>query len=830
MNKYDISIVIPTANGNDKLTECIESLSNQKQPRFEVICVCTEQTEFDRGIIEKYKASGLEISCVTLDDHVQSGSWDMVMNSVSGEYVIFMSPDCILGTDALKIAYDKAVDNSADIVLIGTNSQNSTTGELKNSGKHLDKKRLPDTEPFSRKDYADGGLWSVTCPECSNKLYRKAFLYDNRIKMKNVMELDDAFMIYTSLSVAERICAVRDNIINIRQALVKGGISADTGDITAFIKSEDGFLHDLMERNVYSDIERDYVNRVLSVCCSNLKAYRNNMIVQQIMEAIIQSDFYNCGLMEHPEEYYTNIDNYFYVRSFVDGKKWCLDREHKLNDTANYSIVVNRSSEIVPKVSVVIPVYNCAEYIGECVESIMHQTLEEIEIICVNDGSTDDTMEILEELAEKDNRITVVTQGNRGASVARNHGIDIATGEYICYVDSDDLLENGTLECLYTKLKRDALDVLFYDGKIRYEEDKFDNSIRDGYYIRKNSYPEVYSGLDMLCRMQLNGDYRVTPCMQIASRKFIRESGIRFEECIYHEDNIYTFQVILNAKRASHVSEAFYVRRVRRNSIMTVKHNWNHCYGYFVSFMALQNILAKHDIEKEQLPAIYEIIYGICSSTQRIYDELPAAEKNYYYYLNTAEYYLFKMQFVSVSDIKKQKNDMAKKLGQTYEEKYTINEKLKAAYEEKTDMYMKLQHMRDDNARIKESREREYERNEELKEKLQQTYAEKSEINAKLRQTYAEKSEINAKLKQTYAEKSEINAKLKQAYAEKSEINAKLQQTYAEKTERGVQIKELTKENTKLKSEIEQLRSEVDQLLAKRGILHKLKDRMEEKN
>src|SRR5574344_575286 len=107
----------------------------------------------------------------------------------------------------------------------------------------------------------------------------------------------------------------------------------------------------------------------------------------------------------------------------------------------------------IPKVSVIIPVYNTEKYVRQAVESIRRQTLKDIELIIVNDGSTDGSMTILEELAAQDERIKLFSQENQGLSVTRNIGLSHSTGEYVYFMDSDDLLVSDTLLKCYVKCK-----------------------------------------------------------------------------------------------------------------------------------------------------------------------------------------------------------------------------------------------------------------------------------------------------------------------------------------------------------------------------------------
>ena len=107
------------------------------------------------------------------------------------------------------------------------------------------------------------------------------------------------------------------------------------------------------------------------------------------------------------------------------------------------------SSYYMVKISIIVPVYNTEPYLEQCLDSIINQTLEDIEIICVNDGSTDNSLSVLEEYASKDNRIKIINQENEGPGFARNNGLKSVNGEYVLFVDSDDWIELNTCEALY---------------------------------------------------------------------------------------------------------------------------------------------------------------------------------------------------------------------------------------------------------------------------------------------------------------------------------------------------------------------------------------------
>lgn len=108
------------------------------------------------------------------------------------------------------------------------------------------------------------------------------------------------------------------------------------------------------------------------------------------------------------------------------------------------------------KISVIIPVYNVEKYLSKCLNSLICQSFQDIEFICINDGSTDNSLNLLEQYALKDSRIKVITQPNKGPACARNKGLSIATGEYISFVDSDDFIENDAFERLIQSQKQNG--------------------------------------------------------------------------------------------------------------------------------------------------------------------------------------------------------------------------------------------------------------------------------------------------------------------------------------------------------------------------------------
>lgn len=232
------------------------------------------------------------------------------------------------------------------------------------------------------------------------------------------------------------------------------------------------------------------------------------------------------------------------------------------------------------KVSVIIPVYNTELYLCEAVESICSQTLQEIEIIIINDGSTDHSLTVAEELAKKDGRIKIYSQENQGLSITRNHGISHATGEYVYLMDSDDHLEKEALEACYKLCKEEELNFAFFDADVL-NKDQFPNIPHQ--YNRSTCISNNYigTGIELLKKQIDNYCYTPSVCLIFINSNYLKKIGITFYGGIIHEDQLFTAQLYLCAQRVGYISRKFFKRRYRADSIMTKKYSWTNLNGYF---------------------------------------------------------------------------------------------------------------------------------------------------------------------------------------------------------------------------------------------------------
>ncbi len=206
------------------------------------------------------------------------------------------------------------------------------------------------------------------------------------------------------------------------------------------------------------------------------------------------------------------------------------------------------------KVSIIVPVYNAEKYLDKTITSLIEQTLEEIEIICVNDGSTDKSEEILNKYKIIDSRVKVITQKNLGQSAARNTGIKAARGEYVGFLDSDDWADINAFEKLYNKA--DGGDIVI--GNICTYNEKLNTYNYDDSYLSINVFPKDLFDKKFLPSECTDFLFRisVTPWNKIYRRDFILKNNLFFYENLNFEDNLFFLETFLTAKTITLSPEA----------------------------------------------------------------------------------------------------------------------------------------------------------------------------------------------------------------------------------------------------------------------------------
>lgn len=213
------------------------------------------------------------------------------------------------------------------------------------------------------------------------------------------------------------------------------------------------------------------------------------------------------------------------------------------------------------KVSILVPVYNSSEYLKKCVESILNQTYENIELVLVDDGSTDSSRDIIEEFKNKDNRVKPVFIENNGVANARNVAVDNATGEYFIYVDSDDWIEQDYIEKLYNLIIKENADIVV-GNCVNYIE-KTDTYKHKDFGICENRIYNKYEAVEML---MYHNFLRHSPWGKLYKKQVF--DGMRFPIGYHYEDLALIYKLFLKSEKIVYTPIEKYVYRVREGSIV----------------------------------------------------------------------------------------------------------------------------------------------------------------------------------------------------------------------------------------------------------------------
>ena len=215
------------------------------------------------------------------------------------------------------------------------------------------------------------------------------------------------------------------------------------------------------------------------------------------------------------------------------------------------------------KFSVIIPVYNVESYLQASLDSVLNQTFEDWEAICVNDGSTDNSAAILEEYGQKDSRFKIINLPNGGLSAARNTGVKAAAGDYVLFLDSDDWLESNALERVSESLTNE--DMLCFSGRRFFEKE-------GRYHEADQLKPQEYTtGMDYYNENALAARDFAFVCVVLRAykREFLLSHDLWFKEGIFHEDSLFTPFACYYAEKLKVINDCLYDYRVRANSITT---------------------------------------------------------------------------------------------------------------------------------------------------------------------------------------------------------------------------------------------------------------------
>lgn len=622
-----VSVIIPVFNVENYLEDCLESLLNQTMPDFEVLCMDDGSTDGSIDLLTLYSRLDSRIKVFFGENEGAAVQRNRGIDASVGEYLYFMDSDDMAVDTLLEKTYSAAIRANADVVAFDINALDMQTGKLQGQKYCFRKANAPvGKSVFSVVDAPDR-IFQISNPSPWTKLIRREFVLRKHLRYQNLQNTNDAFFAHMSMALADRITLLDEQLYIYRIGMTSNIQSKKEKEPECAVEAYMAIYHRLVEERIFTLCEKSWVAELLAILCFTLKTVSSRQAYKKLYQRLCQPDVVATGYLAHEEDFYPDRYHYNLVKKFLSSPIKFADADER---DAKVLIPGNCQN---PVVSVIIPVYNVAEYLTDCLTSIQNQTLKDIEIICVDDGSTDSSLSILCQAAEADPRICVLVQKNSGLSAARNTGIQAARGKYLYYLDSDDMLEPDALQFLIDTVEDNDLECILFGGKAIYDSEELleKHGEYSDYYRYKEACTDPMAGADLLVLLKNVKEYRASACMQLAKTELIRNNNIHFYDGIVHEDNLYTLEVLLHSRRCMAIPGQFYLRRIRENSIMTATVSVANFIGYLICYTETLKLMDKFDLTAPQYEAVYSIQDTFIYHVKKYYDAISEDERNWVY-------------------------------------------------------------------------------------------------------------------------------------------------------------------------------------------------------
>lgn len=533
--KNKVAIIIPVFNTEQYLNECLNSVCNQTMQELEILCVYTESKDKSLEILQKFEKKDNRVRIIRRDDGGLGGARNEGLKHVNSNYVFFLDSDDFIAKNAIEELYNKATEENSDMVIFPFFSYNETTKKVeKNSwGNTLNFNKQLFNRTFNYFDIEPSKIITDNSPVTAwCKLYKTEFLKSNNILFPENLRYEDNPFYYECLLKAKRISLLDQKLLYYR-----------------------------INRNNSLQASKFNNKNILDIV-TILKQIEVTFTTVNANEAIL-NNFYKYAMHEFEWRYFKmtlHRDEMLELIKSNFTEKFYNELLHKINYNKPEHIVIKEHEEISsPKLSIVLPTYNVEKYIEDCILSIINQTLEEIEIIFVNDLGNDESINIIKKYMQYDKRIKIVNnKQNMGAGPSRNEGIKAASGNYICFMDPDDMYASpNILEKMYNIAINENVDAVCANIKV------VDDSLR--YYSFDKIYT-WYSGYNV----ENNGiysysDYNIWPSWGSTRFMFktliIKDNEIEYPPYRNYEDPLFFAKLMCVIDKYYGINEAMYLYR-----------------------------------------------------------------------------------------------------------------------------------------------------------------------------------------------------------------------------------------------------------------------------
>lgn len=534
-----VSIIIPVYNNEIYLNQCIESAINQTLEEIEIICVNDGSTDNSLEIMKEYAKKDKRVKIIDKDNSGYGHVMNLGMDLAIGEYIGILESDDYILPEMYETLYNTAKKYELDFVksdfyrFYGENETLVTDlNKIGRVDENYDKIISPRehqecfrfimntwnaiySSEFLRKNiirhnetpgasFQDNGFWFKANVYAEKTMYLHDAFYMNRRDNPN-----------SSVYNPEKVYCANEEYKMIYEYLEKEGLKEEFLDVYN-MKKFHTYMFTL--NRIAPKFRREYIHSI----SKEFKEFKDK---NELHSKYLSPNEWNTILwiIRNPDEYYYEIN--------------------KKNI----------------KVSVILPVYNVGNYLDECLNSLINQSLRDIEIICINDGSTDNSLDIIKKYQNIDQRVKLIDQENHGAGYARNVGIEISQGEFLSFLDADDYFDRDMLKLAYNKAIQTSADICIYEAWLY--ENSTGEKTRCTYGVRKNILPKK----EVFNRRDVNSNI-FTSIMgwawdKLYRKSFVLNNNLQFQEQRTTNDMYFVFASLLKAGRITILDNRLYYQR-----------------------------------------------------------------------------------------------------------------------------------------------------------------------------------------------------------------------------------------------------------------------------
>jgi glycosyltransferase involved in cell wall biosynthesis len=555
-----ISILININNSTNYLEQCFDNLIKQSLKKIEIILINEESKEYNMKILKKYL---LNNKIIILNKLNSQSEYDF-LNFVNGKYFGIIKLKDFIDNNIFENIYEFSENKDIDIV-----SYNYYLfWEKKKKKDKLKNLKFIFNQFFKSKIFSSDLL---ILPSIWTGIYKKNFFFKN--KLKNLLILN---------TISNKTYFFNKLFCNI-EFLINNNISINSFYDKKIIK----FLFNHKE---FYEIEKIFKNNKIK----NEKYYNTYKILVLL---------WNLNRIDKKKEFIQFLfkeiyiilktDNYFHNKFSESEKRFLYNLKNygeKITTEIYLSIYIKNN----PKISIIIPIFNSEEFINECLNSLIKQTFKNFEVICINDGSNDNSLTILKEFEKKDERIHIFSQNNTGAGIARNVGMEKSKGEYLLFLDSDDTFEDIMLEELYAKIKQNDNEIVICNSQNFIVKENKKIFHRKNYLISDKILKiKSFSSKDI--KKDFFNLFIWWPWDKLFKKKYIDNLGIKFQNLRSTNDLYFIASAVIAAKKISFLDKILVKHRTGINTSIenTREKSWDNFY------YALKKL--KHFIQEKNL-------------------------------------------------------------------------------------------------------------------------------------------------------------------------------------------------------------------------------------